>query len=250
MAASGLRLGPPVSTLELFVQAAKLLQSQPEGLDRFEKYALLDALRDRCSRDATIPETLLIYESLASTFLVDTSQVENARSEYLAGKITELIKAKGYGDSVQIEWEVGVAPQPAVLEPAFGFLCKRGFLAQSSDGSYRQTLNLWKDEIKRIRGHLEQLLAGFEALSESQRSNFPELVREYRRLLDVSKETCHELVIFNDSKVSKLILRRTEGEERHLDQHHPGPWITNMAKEYGRFLRETIPKLSEVFRVI
>jgi hypothetical protein len=250
MDSSRVKLGPPLSTLELFVQAAKLLEKLPEGLNRFEKYALLEALRDRCAREVTIPEMLMVYASLKSTFSVDSPQIEVARSEYLAGKIAEMIKAEGYGQSVQLKWENGVEPEPALLDAAFGFLRKSGLLTQSPDGSFSQTLDLWKDEIQRIRGHLEQLLQGFGALSESQRSNYPELAREYRRLLDVTKETSQELQIFNEAKIARLILRRTEGEERHLDQHHPGPWITNMAKEYGKFLRDTIPKLSQTFRVI
>ena len=249
MGSSGAKSGPPVSTLELFVQASKMLEMLPEGLGRFEKHALLGALQDRCAREITIREMLLVYESLVSTFSVDSAQVENARSEYLAGKIAEKIKAEGYGQTVQMKWENGTEPEPALLESAFAFLFKLGFLARSPDGSYRQTLALWKDEIQRVRGHLEQLMREFGDLSISQRSNYPELVREYRRLLDLTKETSQELGIFNEPKAARLILRRTEGEQHHLDQHHPGPWITNMAKGYHNFLRDLMPTLSKTFQV-
>lgn len=240
----------PASTIELFDEADKLVDTLPNGLNRFEKGALVEDFRDKCARQITTREMLLIYESLLSTFSVDSSHVENARSEYLGGKIMELIKAGGYGRSVQIEWKDDTQPEPSLLKPAFDFLCRLGYLAQDSEGKYTQTLDLWRDEVQRVRGHLEQLLRGFELLSASQRSNYPELAREYRRLLDVTKQTSEELGIFNEGKIARVILRRSEGEERHLDQHHPGPWITTMAKDYGRFLRDSIPKLSQAFRVI
>lgn len=232
---------------EIIAETEQRISRLPPGLDRFEKTSLLEGMRTRTANRLPTDEVLLMCESLVRTLGADSWMVEKARDAYIASKVVEEVKSRGFAEAVQSDLEGKLGIGRPLLEASLVLLCKEGMLVKGPEGSYLQTPALWSEELGRVRGHLQQLLGSFEKLALNQRSNFEDLAREYRRLLTLAKQTSEELRIFNQPKVAQMILRRSEGEERHLDKHHPGPWIPNMAREYHSFLGRIIQGLPTEF---
>lgn len=228
---------------EIFRETLQRIEGLPPGLERFEKTSLLEGMTGSLASRRERSEVSLMCESLVNTLGANPSTVEVARVSYFADIIVEWLKARGFTETVGPEVDEALGLDKGLADASMKYLCQLGLLSLAPDGSYRETMELWSEEVTRVRGHLKSLLGGFEELRRNQRSNFADLGREYRRLLSLAKQTSEELRVFGQAKPAEAIRRRSEGEERHFNKHHPGPWIPHMADEYYAFLKGHVDML-------